>query len=122
MSIEKFGKIRRSYIKSSSEQNSKPDDIWKTKQEGGCYEDIFPVSGILDNKDLIYSIFLCCICLKIEEYLNAEKKSNGDTRKSLTRMVLLGVEAFHLFWQKYYADFTNYQKIEMGEHDSDEVF
>ena len=122
LSLIEFGKIRRSYIKSSSEQNSKPDDIWKTKQEGGCYEDIFPVSGMLDSNDLIYSIFMCCIYLKIEEYLNVEKKCNGDTRKSLTRMVLLGVEAFHMFWQKYCDDFTNYQKIGMGEHDSDEVF
>jgi len=122
VNIAVFAKIRRTYLYSSAEQNSNPNDVWKSKQDGGCYEVVFPDSGILDNREFVYFNFIFGIYKKLVDELENEKKCGGEKRKSLTRMALLGVEAFHEFWKKYSIDFPNHQDIADGKSESDKVF
>lgn len=122
INLTELAKIRRTYLTSSADQNSNPNDLWKSKQDGGCYELVFPESGILDHKEFVYFNFIHAIYRRLVELLDAEKKAGGEKRKSLTRMALLGVEAFHLFWKRYSIDFENYEEIENGKSSADQVF
>ncbi len=122
LSIIQFAKIRRTYLKSSNEQNSNPNDVWRSRPDGGCYEDIFPASGILDNKEFVYFNFMFNVFLRINEQLEKIKKDEGENRKSLTRMVLLGLHAFHQFWKKYSIDFDKYEQIQTGTESVDKPF
>lgn len=122
LNIVDFAKIRRAYKKSSAEQNSKPNDIWKLKSEGGCYEDIFPTSGSLDPDSFVYFNFVFSIYTKLVEKLDVEKKAGGERRKALTRMALLGVEAFDHFWRENKTGFPKYDEIANGKLNSDVVF
>ena len=127
LNITDFAKIRRSFILSSAEQNSDPNEAWKSESEGGCYEKIFPSSGILDNKEFLYFNFIFNIYLKLGEKIKETKKQNGEKQngekqKSLTRMLLLGVEGFDRFWKEYATDFPNHDSIEKGQAAHADVF
>ncbi len=120
LSILEFAKIRRVILQSSATQNSNPNLVWKSKEDGGCYEEIFPNSGILDNKEFEKFNFMFNVYKEIERKINEERENNKE-RTSLKRMVALGLEAFNKFWIDNKEDFDNYAEIEKGNADAKKV-